>query len=120
MSPGSERHTILVVEDESHLLRLAKSLLESRGFEVLAAEDGDEGLRLFGSHAPKIALVLLDLQMPRVSGQAVLQQILELDPNAAVVVTSGDVLDETALDFEGRRPRCILRKPYGPMTLLES
>ena len=57
---------ILVVEDSPELRRAAKVALESRGYEVVCSEDGQDGLADFLAHKPD--LVLLDIRMPRISG----------------------------------------------------
>jgi CheY-like chemotaxis protein len=64
---------VLVVEDDRFLRRACEASLRQRGLEVIAAADGEEGLRLARSETP--ALVLLDLLMPKMSGLEVLRAL---------------------------------------------
>jgi adenylate cyclase len=64
---------VLVVEDDRFLRRACEASLRQRGLEVIAAADGEEGLRLARSENP--ALVLLDLLMPKMSGLEVLRAL---------------------------------------------
>ncbi len=73
MARRREEKTILIIEDEADIRNFASRVLELEGYHILKAEDGEEGLRLAGeSH---IALVLLDLRLPRSDGWAVLEQM---------------------------------------------
>jgi DNA-binding response OmpR family regulator len=69
---------ILVVDDEPDLLRFVRRALEAEGYQVQTATDGAEGLRLALTTEPD--LIVLDLLMPGVDGQAVLSAVLAHDP----------------------------------------
>jgi DNA-binding response OmpR family regulator len=71
MAPGDKR--ILLVEDDRFLRRACEASLRQRGFTVLTAADGEEGLRRAREEAPD--LVLLDLLMPRLGGLEVLRAL---------------------------------------------
>ena len=75
LTPNGRR--ILLVEDDRHLRRACAESLRQSGFTVIAAADGDEGLRAAGKEAPD--LILLDVLLPRLSGLAVLREI-KADP----------------------------------------
>jgi len=64
---------ILIIEDELDILNFASRVLELEGYHILRAKDGDEGLTL--AREKQIALVLLDLRLPKRDGWAVLQQM---------------------------------------------
>jgi CheY-like chemotaxis protein len=74
--------TILVVEDDRYLRRAAEAKLRQRGYRVLLAADGEEGLRLARTSKPD--LVLLDLIMPKLQGFEVLRQ-LKADPTTKAI-----------------------------------
>jgi CheY-like chemotaxis protein len=78
MEPKEGR--ILLVEDDRFLRKAAEATLRQRGFHVLTAVDGEEGLRLARAEAPD--LILLDLIMPKMQGFEVLR-ILKQDPATA-------------------------------------
>ncbi len=77
---------------------LARTILERYGYRVLLADDGVEAIQLYDRHKGEIALVILDLTMPRLSGHDALQHLLQIDPNVRVLLASGyspEHLDQT-------------------------
>ncbi len=78
---------ILVIDDEKATLSMFRLFLDAYGYTVYTAENGTEGLAIFQKEKPEI--VLTDIKMPGVDGLVVLQQIKEIDPNAAVIVITG-------------------------------
>jgi PAS domain S-box-containing protein len=81
--------TILVVEDEEALRKVAKRSLEAVGYAVLTASSGDEALLISAQHAGTIHLLLTDVVMPRMSGKALAQALLKARPMAKVLYMSG-------------------------------
>ena len=79
------KQTILVVEDEAKIADVLKSYLEREGFGVATAKDGDEALSLFASLSP--ALVLLDLMLPKRSGEEVCREIRALSNTPVIMLT---------------------------------
>ena len=73
MAKRRERKTVLIIEDDADVRNFASRVLELEGYEVLEAEDEDNGLRL--ARESKIALVLLDLRLPGHDGWAVLERM---------------------------------------------
>src|SRR5262245_42538025 len=125
---------ILVVDDEPDLLRFVRRALEAEGYQVQTAADGADGLRLALTTEPD--LVVLDLLMPGVDGQAVLSAVLAHDPGMRVLVLSAtaDVqariscLERGAVDFLAKpfavreliaRVRSRLRSPAGTAPLAD-
>ncbi len=115
--PLSPATTVLVVDDEPVVRRLARRTLEAGGHRVIEAENGDEALARVDAQADDIALVLLDLTMPGTPVRKILPQLLERHPSLKVVLSSGfsDVVsgggEFAALPF--------LAKPYAPRELVE-
>jgi CheY-like chemotaxis protein len=97
---------VLVVEDNTFVQRLAESVLLEAGFAVDVAEDGQAALALLGARVQDYDVLLLDMRLPRLSGQDVLSAVRELRPDLPVVVSSGFPVDP-ALRVAG-----LLRKPY--------
>jgi CheY-like chemotaxis protein len=81
--------TILLAEDNALLRPLAATLLRRNGFEVLLAENGREALELFEQHRGHIDLLVLDLEMPELSGPEVLRRIQQQGPHVPALFTSG-------------------------------
>jgi len=86
-SEGDE--TILLVEDETALLRVARRSLAAAGYQVLVAADGDEALRVSAQFAGDIHLLVTDVVMPRMSGGALAEQLTKNRPTTRVLFMSG-------------------------------
>jgi len=91
---------ILVVDDDPRNLRLAVTVLEQAGHEVLSAEGGAEGVEAALAHAPD--LVLMDMQMPGMDGVSALRR-LRADPRTAAL----KVVALTAFAMKGDRERLL-------------
>jgi len=114
---GSE--TILVVEDEETLRDLISFVLEGKGYRVLKASDGEEGLRLFTERMQDIALVLSDLGLPKMSGEDLFRGIRRLKPDAKVILASGYVEPGTKSELLKAGARALIQKPYVPADVLK-
>jgi PAS domain S-box-containing protein len=110
---------VLVVDDEEPIRDLARTVLESAGYRVLVAGNGDEALAVFQKHASEIHAVLLDVVMPGSDAAEVLEQIQTMQPATRVLVCSGYNDDEAEGRLGGRRPSGFLKKPYDPAGLVE-
>ena len=112
-SVSTSDETILLIDDERVVRTVAESVLAHAGFETLSASDGIEGIEMVRSHGDKIALVLLDLTMPKMSGSDTLRVIREVRPDLPVVICSGYLLDLDNFAHEvGIRPEGLIQKPY--------
>jgi len=90
---GGQGETILLVEDEEMVLGVIRTVLERLGYRVLAAADGQEALAVHGRHHDEIALVLMDLVMPGMDGETLLQALRAQNPEVKVVAMTGYPLD---------------------------
>lgn len=70
---ASDAPTVLFIEDDPLLLKMYETKFKSEGFKVLAAQDGEEGLRLASSE--RVDLIILDLMMPKLSGLDMLERL---------------------------------------------
>ncbi len=112
IEPIGGGETVLVIDDEEMIRTICKDILEEFGYQVLQAENGEAGLRLFAENRQKIQLVILDMVMPRLSGQETLRRLLAIDPQVKVLFSTGfgegQKLNESlALGAKG-----IILKPY--------
>jgi len=82
------KKTLLCIDDDTVVLSLLERFFTPRGYDVLTARDGEEGLALFRSHRPD--LVLVDLVMPVLDGFAVLRYLKSNAPDTPVLVVSGE------------------------------
>jgi two-component system cell cycle sensor histidine kinase/response regulator CckA len=86
--PGAGK-TVLVIDDDPVMVETLRQPLEDAGFSVLAAGSADEGVRLFADGCDRIDLTIVDLIMPDKSGKDAIEAIMDKDPEAMFVVTSG-------------------------------
>ena len=89
------RPTVLLIEDEATLVKNLVTFLTRAGYEVFAASSGEAGLALLNLHQPQV--VLLDLDLPGISGFEVLARILPDKTDSRVVVITGTGSEDTAL-----------------------
>lgn len=111
--------TVLVVDDESVVRETAKRALERHGYTVLLAESGLAAIDVFRRHPGEIALVVLDLSMPLMSGEETLPELRMIRPHAKVVVSSGYSEAETMALFKGQKVSGFIQKPYTSKGLAE-
>ena len=113
-SPGAEwvgRGSILIVDDEDMVREVAQMMIESFGFTVLTASDGAEGVKIVQAGEPLDA-VLLDLTMPRLSGEETFREIHQLRPHLPVILVSGYNEQEVTDQFMGRGIAGFIQKPF--------
>jgi signal transduction histidine kinase/CheY-like chemotaxis protein len=108
----------LVIDDDEAVRELAEEVLRRTGMQVLTASDGHEGVKLFGLHADRIRVVLLDRTMPALSGADTLEAIRELRADAKILLVSGYLEDRVTDELAGRGISGFLKKPFTPETLL--
>lgn len=109
--PGGNE-TLLIVEDEDSLRELLKSMLESKGYNVLTASDGVEAIETYEKHKDKIAAVISDVGLPRLDGWASMQQIKKLNPSAKIILASGYIDNEILELTRKKEIEKFIRKPY--------
>jgi CheY-like chemotaxis protein len=78
---------ILVIDDEPGIRNLLDTLLRRKGYDVVVADGGQEGLELFRQEHPDV--IVLDLKMPEMDGVTVLQHIRNLKPGQPVIILTG-------------------------------
>ena len=110
---------VLVVDDEEIIRRTAKSMLERHGYTVVVADDGQKALELFEVLADKVALVLLDMTMPVLSGEETFRLMKNIRPGIKVLLSSGYNESEAVRRFTGKGLAGFIQKPYSSMALQE-
>ena len=109
--------TVLVVEDEEGLRRLAREFLETCGYHVLDARDGIEALEIVRRDSETIHLLLTDVILPRLSGRDLAVQLAALRPSVKVLYMSG-YTDRAVLQNGVLEPGlAFLQKPFSLRTL---
>jgi CheY-like chemotaxis protein len=111
--------TVLVVDDEDMVRKLACMSLRRYGYEVLEAVDGKDALEVLASAPSLPAVVLLDLAMPVMGGDELLPILVEKYPSMKILVSSGYPEEEARKGFPFASVAGFLQKPYTVMTLAE-
>jgi CheY-like chemotaxis protein len=112
--------TVLFIDDEEALRRLAQSALERNGWRVLLAENGAVGVRLFQENREHITVVILDMTMAVMGGEEALDRIKAIRPGVPVIISTGYGEMEAARHFVGRDMADLLEKPYTVNQLMET
>ncbi len=110
--------TILVVEDEASLRRLAQRVLEAAGYHVILANDGESALARIADGTVALDLVLTDVVMPRRSGTDVAAAARARDPALPVLFMSGYPSDFPLQEALAGDMERLLQKPFTPAQLL--
>jgi two-component system response regulator HydG len=108
---------VLVVDDELEMTSMVADELEFRGYEVLALQSGREALRRLEHEA--FDALITDLRMPDVDGLSLLRASRALDPTRPVIVMTGHVAIDAALEALDRGAFRYVVKPFRPSHLVE-
>ncbi len=111
--------TILLAEDDEIVRQSLRILLESNGFTLLEARDGEEALRLFRTHQGTIDLLITDLAMPNMNGRELVKRVKVFHPGLPVMYISGKhsspLLKQAVLNEGGH----FLSKPFSYTKLIQ-
>ena len=111
-----ERTKILIVDDDLDITKMLVTVLTELGFNATAFNDGTKSLEYYRNSWEDVDVVILDYTMPGLDGQEVGERMLEINPDAKILVLSGKVFDIPKEFHE--RVFAVLGKPIGMKTLL--
>lgn len=109
--------TLLVAEDDPAVRSLNRTVLETFGYRVIEACDGEEAVKEFGRHRDDIRLVVMDVVMPNMNGKEAYGRIRKINPDAMVLFISGhthDIIHDKGIVEGGFN---FLKKPFRPLDL---
>ena len=119
--PSGQGELILIVDDEQSILHLCKMILESNGYRVLTTNEGSKAVDLYKQHQGEVQVVLTDMAMPRMDGQAVIRALREINPQVRIVANSGFFPDSSRSQSSVQRvvgADKFLVKPFTAISLL--
>lgn len=119
LNEKGNRELILLVDDESEIAELASAMLTDEGYRVILARDGFEALRIYQQISKQVGLVILDFFLPVMDGDAVFDELCALNPDVAVVLSSGFGEQSKLGNMLARGLRGFIPKPYTREKLLE-
>ncbi|MEX0602269.1 MAG: PAS domain S-box protein, partial [Bacteroidota bacterium] len=110
--------TLLLVEDEEMLLDLLSSLLQTRGYTILTATDGEEAVNIYRNNHEKISLVLSDMGLPKLGGWEAFQQMKSINPGVKAILASGYLDPNLRFEMIAAGAQDFIQKPYVPDKIL--
>jgi len=119
LNEKGNRELILLVDDETEIAELASAMLTDEGYKVILARDGFEALRIYQQISKQIGLVILDFFLPVMDGDAVFDELRALNPDVAVVLSSGFAEQSKLGNMLAQGLRGFIPKPYTREKLLE-
>jgi len=109
---------VLVIDDETHIVHVVHLKLTHAGYDVMTAEDGEEGLELALTHQPD--LIITDYQMPFLTGLELCQRLKEHEPTcntpALMLTARGANIQQEQLDRTNIA--AVIKKPFSPREIL--
>lgn len=118
LKPG--QGTVLVIDDEEILRIVAKGILESHGYKAILCCDGLEGIDQFKQHKNEISTILLDLIMPKMKGTEVYSELMKLDCDVPILISSGYQEDPDLNQLLLNSNCSFIQKPYTLHQLIAS
>ena len=115
---GTGHGLVLLVDDEDSIRIMGRRILERGGFEVVTAADGAQAVEFFGQYRDRVRLVVLDMTMPRLDGEACFRELRRIDPHVKVIMTSGYNEQDVINRFVGKGLAGFVQKPYSASDLL--
>lgn len=111
---------ILIVDDEQEIQDVSKMILEQSGYKVITTSTGEEALEAFMNYQESIELVIIDLMLPGIYGNELLDRMREVKSELKVIFSSGvEKNAESLLLTYSRQSAILLTKPYTSDKLLD-
>ncbi len=104
--------TILLVDDEESIRDLGKRILSRAGYHIITASNGMEAVEIYRSTRDQIALIVLDVIMPVMGGAQCLEKLLQINPKAKVLITSGFFIDGPTKHAVESGSKGFVSKPF--------
>ena len=104
--------TILIVEHDAHLRELVASALKADGYNVIEASDPEAATDVIGCGLYKVDILLTDIMLPTMSGDAFAQEMLEIEPNLKIIFAAATNQSEFGAALSKIPHHACLRKPF--------
>jgi CheY-like chemotaxis protein len=116
---NGDRPAVILADDEAGLREMLRMVLEHEGYEVIEAANGEEAIAKFSARRNDVAAVLLDVQMPVLSGLEAYRRIRAMSPHTPVILGTGYVGDAELAAIRDSGADDMLLKPYEMCDLLD-
>ena len=116
--PQGHGEKILLVEDDENLREAGQSILESLGYRVLTARNGQQGLIIYKTEK-NIDLVIADIVMPKMGGEELVHELRKINPNLKALCITGYALEKNADELQEAGFLGVIHKPFAVDTLAQ-
>ncbi len=103
---------LLIVDDEKDLLEILQEMLVESGYDVVSVSDGMEALNYYKQHPGELDLVVVDMNLPKLTGKECFRYLKQMDPNVKVLLSTGLSLNEDAEDLIREGVSGFIQKPF--------
>ncbi len=110
--------TILLVEDEEMLREPIMDILQAQGYSVITADDGIDAVGKYSKDHERIDLVITDLGLPKLGGEALIKALKEIDESTRIIVASGHIESDLKVQLRTAGVIDFINKPFRPKELL--
>jgi CheY-like chemotaxis protein len=117
-NPNGTRELVMIVDDEDFVTMLAQRVLADEGYRVVTARDGFQAIEIYRKLRDQIELIILDFTMPVMDGSDVFHELLQINPQVPVVLSSGFAEQERLRAMLAKGMRGFIPKPYSQQKLL--
>lgn len=117
-NPMGARELVMIVDDEDFVTLLAQRVLTDEGYRVVTARDGLQAIEIYRKLRDQVALIILDFTMPVMDGSDTFAELLTINPQVPVVLSSGFAEQERLRTMLARGLRGFIPKPYTQQKLL--
>ncbi|MFO7569203.1 MAG: PAS domain S-box protein [Smithellaceae bacterium] len=104
--------TLLIIDDEAMILKVATDMLKTLGYRILTAQDGPSAIELYRQKQASIDLVIVDMVMPVMSGGEIFDELKKINPGVKVLLSSGYSLNGQAGKILERGCDGFIQKPF--------
>lgn len=118
-SNAKKKGLVLLVDDEPIIRSLGVKLLEAGGYRVITASDGGEAIQRFQERQDDVDLIILDVMMPDMEGQEVLKELVKINPEIKVLLSSGYTSESGVRSALSSGAKGFIQKPYRMGALLQ-
>ncbi len=118
--PHGNGALVLIVDDEENIRNVAEATLAKFGYRTLTAVDGTDALAVYSQRGKEIAVVLTDMAMPYMDGEALIRALKKIDDNIKVIAMSGLTSEGTEVELKNLKVSAFISKPYSAETLLKT
>ncbi|MBC7980758.1 MAG: PAS domain-containing protein [Armatimonadetes bacterium] len=118
--PCGNGETVLIIDDEPAILEMTRLSLEKFGYQVITASNGPEAVEIYRMNSALISVIITDMMMPQLDGQATIKALFEINPNANIIAVSGVRANDETAKKSGVDYKNFIQKPFTTEIMLKT